>query len=165
LGCIALAENAYGDAEHWLHDSAIVFRKIGKRDGLSYTLAALACVACRSSQPDPARQHIGEALETAVETQFFGALMFSLPATALLISGQGETARAVELYALASRYSFVANSRWFEDVVGRHIAAAATALPPKVIAEAQERGRAQDITVAMKELSAEFGSGSRCSAL
>jgi hypothetical protein len=35
-------------------------------------------------------------------------------------------------YRLASRYPFVANSRWFEDVAGKHIAATAETLPPEV---------------------------------
>jgi hypothetical protein len=36
----------------------------------------------------------------------------------------------------------VANSHWFEDVVGKHIASAAAALSPETVAAAQERGRA-----------------------
>ncbi|MBN1933585.1 MAG: hypothetical protein JW934_02910, partial [Anaerolineae bacterium] len=64
----------------------------------------------------------------------------------------GETERAVELYALASRYSVVANSRWFEDVAGKHIAAAAETLPPDVVAAAQERGRARDLWSTVEEV-------------
>jgi hypothetical protein len=64
--------------------------------------------------------------------------------------------RAVEVYALASRYSAVANSRWFEDIAGKHIAAAATILPPDVVAAAQERGRARDLWATMEELLAEL---------
>jgi hypothetical protein len=44
----------------------------------------------------------------------------------------------------ASRYPYVANSRWFEDVASKHIAAAAT-LPPDAVSAAQERGRARDL--------------------
>jgi len=46
----------------------------------------------------------------------------------------------------------VANSRWFEDVAGREIAAAAEALPPEVVAAAQERGRARDLWATVEEL-------------
>ena len=42
--------------------------------------------------------------------------------------------RAVELYALASRHPLVAKSRWFADVVGEQIAAAAATLPPERVA-------------------------------
>jgi hypothetical protein len=58
----------------------------------------------------------------------------------------------VELYALASRHPFVANSRWFEDVVGRHISEVAAILPPEVIHAACERGQARDLDATVAEL-------------
>ena len=60
--------------------------------------------------------------------------------------------RAVELYALASRYAHVANSRWYEDVAGKHIAAIAATLPPDVVAAAQERGKTRDLWETAAEL-------------
>ncbi len=75
-----------------------------------------------------------------------------LPGIALLLADQGEKERAVELYALASRYPLVANSRWFEGVAGKHIAAVAATLPPEVVAAAQERGRARDLEATVAEL-------------
>jgi hypothetical protein len=64
--------------------------------------------------------------------------------------------RAVELYALALRHPYVANAQWFEDVAGKHIAAAAKALPPDVVAAAQKRGRARDLEATVKELLSEL---------
>ena len=64
--------------------------------------------------------------------------------------------RSAEVYGLASRYPFVANSRWFEDVAGRHIAAVAATLPLDVIAAAQEHGRARDRDATVAELLAEL---------
>jgi hypothetical protein len=58
----------------------------------------------------------------------------------------------VELYALAARYPIVANSQWYEDVAGRHVAAVSAALPPDMVAAAQERGRARDINETVAEL-------------
>jgi hypothetical protein len=72
------------------------------------------------------------------------------------MAGWGNSERAVELYALASRYPFVANSPWFENVAGRHVAAAAASLPPDVVAAAQERGRARDLEATVAELLAEL---------
>jgi hypothetical protein len=51
----------------------------------------------------------------------------------------------------------VAKSRWFEDVVGRQIAAVAATLPPDVVAAAQERGRARDLEATVAELLVELG--------
>ena len=64
----------------------------------------------------------------------------------LLLANQGEHKRAVELYGLASRYPYVANSRWFEDIAGRYITVAAATLPPGVVTAAQERGRAGELS-------------------
>jgi len=53
---------------------------------------------------------------------------------------------------LASRYPFVANSCWFEDVAGRHIAVVATTFPTDVVAAAQKRGQARDLWATAEEL-------------
>jgi hypothetical protein len=41
-------------------------------------------------------------------------------------------------------------------MAGRHVAAAAAALPPDVVAVAQERGRARELEATMVELVAEL---------
>jgi hypothetical protein len=86
------------------------------------------------------------------------SLATPLPAIALLLADQGEKERALELYALASRAPYVANSRWFEDIAGRYIAAVAASLPPEVVAAAQGRGRARDLDATAEELLAELES-------
>jgi hypothetical protein len=50
----------------------------------------------------------------------------------------------------------VANSRWFEDVVGQHIAAIAATLPPDVVTAAQGRGKARDLWATAEELLTEL---------
>jgi hypothetical protein len=99
-----------------------------------------------------ARQAVREALQIGDRTRGFFPCIFAMPALALLLADAGEGEQATELYALASRYPFVAHSRWFEDVAGRHISAEAAALPPDVVAAAQERGRARDLQATVKEL-------------
>jgi hypothetical protein len=71
-----------------------------------------------------ARQLLHEALGICIEIGSKGASL--LPAVAsttmgLLLVDQEEGERAVELYALASRYPFVARSHWFQDFFGAHI--------------------------------------------
>jgi hypothetical protein len=119
---------------------------------MGQALAVLGYATRGLGQLPQARQHLSEALQVYAKTGAFFPLMYGLPAAALLLADQGEVERAVELYALASRYLPVANSRWFEDVTGRHIAAVAATLPPEVVAAAQERGRARDLDAAVAEL-------------
>jgi hypothetical protein len=76
---------------------------------------------------------------------------------ALLLLDEGAPERAVELYALATRYPYVANSHWFEDIAGKEISAAAGALPPELSGAVQERGRARDLWATAEELLEELG--------
>ena len=144
LGQLAIAEGRYAQAQQLLQQS----RDQGEGGRMSHwTLPDSAVAAHALGQPDKAWRHICEALRWASERGDFVTLLQALPATALLLADRGEVERAVELYALASRYPSVANSRVFEDV-----AAAAAALPPDVISAAQERGRKQDLDQTIREL-------------
>ena len=156
LSSVALAEEAYTEAQALLQEGIATYRTIGQCAELSWALAHLGYVARGLGQLPQARQYISEALRIATGTEEFWPPVYVLPALALLLVDRGEVERAVELYGLASRYPHVANSRWFEDVAGRHIAAAATVLPPDAVAAAQERGRARDLWDTVKELLAEL---------
>jgi hypothetical protein len=96
-------------------------------------------------------------LSIAAELGDWMPLVSALAAAALLLADEGEAEQAVELYALASCYDYVANSKWFEDVAGAHIAAVAETLPPEVVTAAQERGRARDLWETAQELLEELG--------
>jgi predicted ATPase len=155
LGWVALAETDYAEAQQFLQQKSMIYREIGQQDDGS-TPAMLGCATRSLGQLSQAQQYLVEALRLASETRSFPGLLFTLSTLALLLIDQGEPERAVELYALASLHQFVANSRWFEDVAGQHVAAAAADLPVEVVAAAQERGRAQDIWATAVELLAEL---------
>ena len=146
LGRLALAAGAYDEAEDELLKVLEILRGVEGHFLLPEGLATLAYVARGKGQRARAREYLHTALRRMVENGHLNAALQSLPAMALLLADEGghsapAVERAVELYALASRSPYVANSRWFEDVAGREIAAAAAALPPEVVARAQERGR------------------------
>lgn len=152
LGQVELAEGAYAEALALFHESVTRSQESGAQYWTSVYLSFLSMSYYGLGQSPQALKHLAEALQITFEFRLYYSLGFALPATALFLSGQGEPERAVELYALASRYPFVANSRWFEDVVGKPIASAAAALPPEVVATAQERGRARDLWETAEEL-------------
>jgi tetratricopeptide (TPR) repeat protein len=156
LGQAALAQEAYIEAHRLLQESASIARQVGVLSFLALPLAALAYVERGLGNRREARQHLPEILQIALEKEALESLWYALPLVALLLADQGEQERAVELYALASRYPHVANSRWFEDVAGRHITAFAATLPPEVVAAAQARGRARDLWETARELLAEL---------
>jgi hypothetical protein len=57
---------------------------------------------------------------------------------------------------LGPRHAFIANSRYYEEIAGRHIAAVADTLPPEAVATARERGRARDPWETAAELAREL---------
>jgi tetratricopeptide (TPR) repeat protein len=156
VGCVALAEEAYEKARKLLQESIVVFRELGQRDEQCWPLAALAYADRDRGQLAEAGEHLTEVIRTASEIRAFKPLLIALPAIALILADLDKKDLAVECYSLASRYPFVANSRWFKDIAGRHIAAVITTLPSEVAVAAQERGRVRDLKATMAELLVEL---------
>ena len=162
LGWLALVEGAYAEAHDLFQESLAISQDIGRRSFVHLTLVGLGYAARGLGRLPQAGEYLSDALRMATEAGHFKPLVGALPAMALLLTDRGEPERAVELYALActlGTYSFgrVGDSRFWEDVAGRHIAAAAAGLPPDVVAAAQARGRARDLGATVAELLAEFG--------
>jgi tetratricopeptide (TPR) repeat protein len=156
LGFVALAEEVYDEARHWFQETLAVFPAHEDFTSGGQALACLGYIARGSGRPAQAKRYLYEALAGASERRVFLPLIHALPGVALLLADEGEKERAVELYALAKTQGMVANSKWFEDIAGRHIAAVAGTLPPGVAAEAEARGKARELWETAAELSAEL---------
>jgi predicted ATPase len=156
LGFVAVATRAYGAARSYLQEAVAPLRDAGLLNWLGSTLAMLGVAHRGLGERRLARDCILEALQLAGRTEQFYLQVNALSAAALSLLDRGQPQLALEVYALASRYPLVANSRWFEDVFGAEIAAAAAVLPPDLVAAAQERGRARDLDATIAELIAEF---------
>ena len=122
----------------------------------SWLSALPGYAARRLGRLGQAQQCFCRALRLSSDIRSPWTLLYALPGVASLLADRGEVERAVEVYALASRYPFVAHSRWFEDVAGKHIVAAAETLLPDVVAVARERGRARDLWATAEELLTEL---------
>jgi predicted ATPase len=156
LGCVALAEEAYAEAQQFLQDSITAYREIGESADLGLAIAVAGYAARGLGRVALSQQHLCMALQLLIEIQTLEPYLYALSAAALSLADQGEIERAVELYALASRYPFVSDSHWFEDVVGQQIAAVAATLPAERVAVLQERGQARDLAATAAELLAEL---------
>jgi predicted ATPase/DNA-binding SARP family transcriptional activator len=153
LGCVALVRQEDDEALSFFRESVAEYRSTGQRYDLSIALAALGMAAIRRGDRTQTVQVLREALQIVAETGSFLALGWVIPGVVALLLEQGERERAVELYAMAcSRYPFVIASRWFEDMIGRQVAAAAAALPPAVVEAAEARGRERDPERTVAEL-------------
>jgi len=152
-GGVALARGTYTEAQQWHEESATLSRRIEQQDQAAMALGMLGSAARELGQLSESRQHLHEALRIAAESKSFAAVFGALPMIPPLLADQGQVERAVELYALVrSSMPVVANSRWFEEVTGRHIAGVAEDLPPEVVAAAQTRGQARDLWTTVAEL-------------
>jgi hypothetical protein len=159
LALAALATGAHDEAQRWLQDSVSVCREIRQRGHLGQALALMALVARASGDLAQARQQLGEALRTAAPVHDYETFMFQMivvSAMALLLADEGYLERAVELYAMASRYPLMAHSRLAADLAGQRMVAVAARLPADVAAAAEARGRAGDLEAALASLAAEL---------
>ena len=160
LGLAALATGASDEAQRLLQESIGLCRELRQWGHLGQALALMALVARAAGDLPQARQHLSEALRVAGHVHDHETFLFQMIvvlAMALLLADEGQTERAAELYALASRYPLMANSRLVEDLAGRQMAAVATRLPADAAAAAETRGRACDLEAALAELAAELG--------
>ena len=156
LGRVALAEGNLIESENLLEQCLLYQREEMFRYTVGWTLASLALVCCQSNDISQARKYLADSYQIAIEIQATMPLMYALPATALLLIHQEEFERSIELYALASRYPFVAQSVWFADIVGQHISAIQEMLQPNLVETALERGRGKDIWKTAEALKSEL---------
>jgi tetratricopeptide (TPR) repeat protein len=156
LGSLELAQGVPAAAYRVLEESAAVYREAGPEDDLALALACLAIAARGLGDTPGARQHLCHALKIAQGSGAVPPLLWALPAASLLLSDEGQKKRAVELYALSSRFPLVAKSRWFADVVGNTLAEVAAALPAERVAVLQQRGRTRDLETTIAELLSEL---------
>jgi hypothetical protein len=125
---------------------------IGQRHEAVHNLPSLGHAQRELDQLSQARDTLREVLGTAADIDEFTSQVESLSLVAVHLADRGEKERAMEIYALARRYPYAANSRYWEDIAGKHIAAIAAELPSEVVAAAQERGRARDLKATVQEL-------------
>jgi tetratricopeptide (TPR) repeat protein len=156
LGQVLLAEAASPQAYATLQDSLKGLVQISDDPRDIHPSAWIGLAARGLDHRHEAWQHLAAALEWANRHQELRELMVTLAGIALLLADAGEIERAVELYALASRYPFVANSRWFGDVAGNQLTALAANLPKAAVTAARERGQARDLEATVAELLSEL---------
>ena len=158
LGRIALAKGSYAEAQEWFLECIPVYQDPGSRDTLVQALACQGFAARGLNLTHQAQGYFLEALRAAIKGEDFFPLIHALPGIALLFADQGDAERAVELYALASTFWIVSNSKWFADIAGDEIASAAEELPVEAIEAAKTRGRELDLWETAAGLLEEFES-------
>ena len=161
LGRVDLAREAYAEANQWLQESVTLHRQMEDQVRLLDVFIYMGFTARGLGDSEQAQRYLAKALRGAINTSHFFTLAPAFTLAALLAADQGRSEQAVELYALASSNPFVGNSRWFEMVAGRTIAAVAATLPAPVAAAAQQRGAGREVWATAKEVLAELEAGQK----
>jgi tetratricopeptide (TPR) repeat protein len=155
LGQLALVASSYAEAQAAFAKNAEIYGEINYRL-IDISLAGLGYTTCRLGQPQEARQHLTEALVSALALKTYGPTLLALPGVALLLAATGKGAHAIEIWALAKCHPFVANSKWFEDVAGRELDDLAATLPAEAAEAAWERGQRLELWQTAEALLAEL---------
>jgi hypothetical protein len=153
---VALAEVDWAQADRTLQESPLGLKELAEEPRDADQSAWLGLAARGLGRRLEAWQHLVSALEWASKYRGVTELMATLTGIALVLADEGQSERAIEMYALVSRHAFVAHSRWFEDVAGKQLAAVAASLPGPVVTAARERGRARDLDATVSELLTEL---------
>jgi DNA-binding SARP family transcriptional activator len=156
LGRLAVRDSAYADARRLCSRSIVGFDACESTENAFWARGSLGLAEIALGEIDNARRCAVEGLTWARDQASLFVLCDVLPLVAQIFLAEGETERAVEIYALACMLPAVANSQWCEDVVGKPIAHAAASLPLEAAAAAQLRGRARDMHATIVELIDEF---------
>jgi tetratricopeptide (TPR) repeat protein len=152
LGYVALVNLDYDEAQAAFAEGYRLNQTIQFNAYTFNALSGLGFATCFRGDLDQSRRHFIDLLTEGLRRKDFLYLLFALPGLALYLARRGEAERATTIWALAECYPFVANSKWYEDVVGRELEALAASLPPEVAEAARERGRALDLWATAAEL-------------
>ena len=152
IGRVALAKGDYQKAREDLTSALASLHKaeIMQTTGSCFGYLGMAALGLREFEE--AQQAIRKALEIAAGTQLYLPSLIALLAAALESCMLGKIDASIEFYALALKHKHVANSQWHEDVVGRHIEAAAKTVSPEMVEAARARGRNRELHMTILEL-------------
>jgi len=129
-----------------------LFRRRGDMTYMTSTIPTLIIPLYRLGGYSGMIDVMQEALQLNAKIRRPLSYIQAFPALALLKLAEGRAEKAIEYYAYAASYPYIANSQWYQDLVGRHIEDAAESLSPEVVAAAQERGQKLDPEKVIQEL-------------
>ena len=141
----ALAMASYDEAEQLARQAIAGCRRMGDLARVSSFLACLGYVFRALGDARASKAAILEALQIATDIKNYLALMYALPAAALLMVDNNKIEQAVEIIALVKQYPLLARSRWMDDTATQVVESAAAVLAPDVVKVAQAHGRSLDM--------------------
>jgi tetratricopeptide (TPR) repeat protein len=142
----ALAHEEYAQAHILSRQSIAAYEACGLMAYAGAGYGFLALAARGLGEHSHSLQYQEKGLCIQMEVGQLGPLGIRLcaPVTAVLLADNDHPKEAIAAYAFATNHPMVANSVWFDEVVGEEVRAAAAQLPSEVVQEAQRQGRESD---------------------
>lgn len=159
LGCIALVQAEHEQAQTELEDSLHLYQAV---QGDAYTflaLSGLGLLQCYREELDLSRHYFIELLSDGLKRRDFLWVLTALPGLSLYWLRREERERAIMVWAQGLCHPHIANSQFYEDVVGQVVRKATADLPSHIIKAAEANGRSQDIWQMAQSLLADLQSG------
>ena len=126
-----------------LPKSIAALTRIPDKEPLLLSMGISGLAAFHLGQQKEARQKLYEALRIAVDTHEFFPLLYIVSIIALLLVDD-KPKLGIELYTFAAEQPHIANSKWFEIVVGRQMKKIINDLPQDIAILAKVSGKEQD---------------------
>jgi tetratricopeptide (TPR) repeat protein len=155
-GMAMLALGNLSKAELFLQQSQTALKDVPPESVTLLHHSSLGIASLKSNKPDRSKVHILNGLLKGMEIKSAIVLLYAISCAALFLANQGDLERAVEIYALAKRYPWIAKSQWYQDVIEAPLNTLTDSLLPEVIATAQQRGRERDLEETVQELITEL---------
>jgi tetratricopeptide (TPR) repeat protein len=155
LGEIANVMGEYAEAAQLAQKGLALAKRCGDQTQVPVCLRVLGLAACGLGDVQGAKRYFRQALETAMMVRAIPWVLSNFDGIAMLLAGEGERERALELLTFALHHPACAPAMRVRDA--SLVAELEAELPPDVVAAAQERGRARDLDATVAELLVELG--------
>jgi predicted ATPase/DNA-binding SARP family transcriptional activator len=160
LGGLADLQGEYAKAIQLAQRSLALANKWRDATHVLMCLRVLGRAACGLGDLEGARRYFHQALDHALEMALtewaIPWVLATFDGIAMLLAEEGERERALEILTLAVHHP--ASIEAARDIAASLVAQLAAELPPDVVAEAYECGRARDLEATVAELLAELDS-------
>jgi len=145
LGMTLLAREQAEEASLLFQTCIKSYGDFRRHDGVGSSYAGLARAEYSLGAYDQAWEHTLTALKLLSKYRHFFWMFYALGIMALMLAHRDQKIRSIEVYNMIFRYNFVANSKWFEDVYGRHLKAVADSMPKENVEAARIRAQSMDV--------------------
>lgn len=151
LGDVLLAQEKAEEARQAYLYSYRFFQAAGHKGWMITALTGLSRIELALGNRTEAWAYTRQALQLYAGIRMFTFFIYlTLAQAALLHAGDGDFLQAAELYFLARRQAYLAQSRWFADLYGKPMEEALAHLPMEELDAIQERTRMMEFSAVVE---------------